>query len=111
MKRRINKCICIGLALCMFWGGAGEVSAAHGNGCNSTLKKVICGSHAGYSSPGSHILYVTENGTEVVCQRTEEVKFHNIVCTTCSFTFQKDTARICTRHHTYCPDESGLCQY
>ncbi len=110
MKKSMKQCVCIGLALCMFWAGAGEANAAHGTGCNSQLYKVVCGSHAGYASPGSHEVYVTANGTYTICQRTDEVKFHNIVCTSCGLNLQSNTARTCTRQHTYCPNEYGLCQ-
>lgn len=111
MKRIMKQCVCIGLALCMFWAGAGEASAAHAEGCNSTLKRVICGTHLGYASAGDHTLYVTANGTTVTCHMTEEIKLHDVRCTSCNALLQDDTARTCTRQHTYCPNETGLCQY
>ncbi len=105
MKKSIKKCCCLGLALFLTLGGAGEVNAA--DHCGTT--KVTCGGLVDNVSIESHQFH-DRNGNIVTCQRRKELHFHTISCNGCGVVLKSNVVHACLIKHTICNAESGNCQ-
>lgn len=112
--KQLKAIICTGMAVAMLLVNTGTVNAAtHISGCSTTTKSIVCGSVFNRISNGSHVLYTTANGTVVACSKEAEMRHHVIKCSNlaCGAVYQSDAIRTCTIIHTYCPNETGCCQY
>lgn len=101
----------MGLVVCFLLTGTKEVLAiTHIGSCGATLKKVTCGIFVG-NAAGSHVVYTTSNGTKVWCSTTAEKHNHVVSCANCGAVYSPASTRTCMVRHTYCPAETGVCQY
>lgn len=112
--KKLKMFVCIALAAALLWHNGGRVYAAtHAPGCGSRIEAVICGGFIENVPMGSHMLYITANGTEVRCCVTAEKHFHLIKCPNpkCNAVYESKAARTCIEKHQHCPDQTGMCQY
>lgn len=112
--KQVRNIVCIGLAVVMLLANTSTVNAAtHKEGCNATLKAVVCGSLVGNVSEGSHMVYSSATGGYVTCNKTAEKHFHVIRCanSSCGAIYQTNVVRTCIIKHTQCTVQTGLCQY
>ena len=112
--KKIKMFMCMAMAAALLCHTTTTVLAAsHVTGCGATSKLIICNDYFGRVFQRVHTLYVTGNGSPVNCTVHEEKYYHTIKCanSACNVTLQTKHVRTCTDDHTYCPDETGRCQY
>ncbi len=112
MRNRVTKKLfMIGLTFILTFGMSSVAYAAsHIGACGATGRVVYCGSFLQNTSDGTHVLYTTNNGTKVTCNKTREMHLHTLKCAGCGATMESNVVRTCRIKHQYCPNEENVCK-
>ncbi len=112
MKRKIlKKAAMFGLTVVLLTGTSNVALAAeHVGACGATGRSVYCGSLLQNVGDGSHLVYITSNGTRVTCNKTKELHYHTIKYSGCGATMEQNVVRTCRIKHQYCPTEENVCK-